>query len=90
MNARVLGIQPVNYVSKKTGNPVVGVTLHCAFKDPDVQGESAESVFISDNLNVRELVDTIQPGDTIDVVYNRRGYVASVSIVSLHQDGGKK
>lgn len=89
MEARVLGVQQVNYVSKKTGNPVVGVTLHCASKDPDVVGECAENVFISDNLNIRGLIDSIHPGDIIDVVYNRRGYVADVALISA-VNGGKK
>ena len=33
MKVKVLGIQSVDYVSRKTGNPVKGVTLHSAFKD---------------------------------------------------------
>lgn len=88
MEGRVLGIQQLNYVSKKTGNPVVGVTLHCAFKDPEVTGECIERVFVSDNLNLRHVLDSIWPGDTIDVTYNRRGYVAGVSLIA-HKDDQK-
>nr|DAH77432.1 MAG TPA: hypothetical protein [Inoviridae sp.] len=35
MKVKVLGIQSVDYVSRKTGNPVKGVTLHSAFKDDE-------------------------------------------------------
>ena len=51
MKVKVLGIQSVDYVSRKTGNPVKGVTLHSAFKDAQVEGESVSSIFVSDNLN---------------------------------------
>ena len=53
MKVKVLGIQSVDYVSRKTGNPVKGVTLHSSFKDAQVEGESVSSIFVSDNLNLK-------------------------------------
>lgn len=79
MKVKVLGIQSVDYVSRKTGNPVKGVTLHSCYKDAQVQGEAVNSIFVSDNLGI-PCVAEIQPGMTIDVEYNNRGYVAGVEI----------
>lgn len=41
MIARVLGVQYLDYVSRKTGNPVKGLSLHCAYKDQQVEGEAS-------------------------------------------------
>lgn len=79
MKVKVLGIQLVDYVSHKTGNPVKGVTLHSVFKDAKVEGGSVSSIFISDNLNLRCVAD-IKPGMMVDVEYNNRGYVCDLAI----------
>ena len=50
MKVKVLGIQFVDYVSRKTGNPVKGVTLHSCYPDGQVKGEAVDSIFVSDNL----------------------------------------
>lgn len=81
MKVKVLGIQSVDYVSRKTGNPVKGVTLHSAFKDAQVEGESVSSIFVSDNLNLK-CVAEIRPGMMVDVEYNNRGYVCDLAICS--------
>ena len=79
MKAKVLGIQSVDYVSRKTGNPVKGVTLHSSFKDAQVEGESVDSIFVSDNLNLK-CVAEIRPGMVVDVEYNNRGYVCDLAL----------
>lgn len=79
MKVKVLGIQSVDYVSRKTGNPVKGVTLHSAFKDAQVEGESVASIFVSDNLNLK-CVAEIRPGMLVDIEYNNRGYVCDLAI----------
>ena len=79
MKVKVLGIQSVDYVSRKTGNPVKGVTLHSAFKDAQVEGESVSSIFVSDNLNLK-CVAEIRHGMLVDVEYNNRGYVCDLAI----------
>ncbi len=78
MKVKVLGIQSVDYVSKRTGNPVKGVTLHSAFKDPQVRGEAVDGIFISDNLGLA--LSDIKPGDFVDVETNFRGYVTNVTV----------
>ena len=79
MKAKVLGTQCVDYVSKKTGNPVKGVTLHVSHKDSQVRGEAVSSPFISDNLAIPGIGD-VRPGMVVDIEYNNRGYVCGVEI----------
>lgn len=81
MKAKITGIQEVDYVSRKSGNPVKGVTLHCTFKDPQVKGEAADGIFVSDNLGL-DFVHSLVPGDIVDIFYNNRGYVSDVQLIS--------
>lgn len=79
MLVKVLGIQSLDYVSRKTGNPVKGVTLHSCYKDAQVVGESVGAIFVSDNLGIN-CISEIQPGMLVDIEYSPRGYVSNVSI----------
>lgn len=79
MKANVYGVQNVDYVSKKTGEQVKGINLHCLCKDSQVVGEAAITVFLSDRLGISEAY-SIQPGMQVDVEYNSRGYVCGLSI----------
>lgn len=80
MKYEVLGVQALDYTSRKTGNPVKGVTLHVKYKDSQVSGEATGNIFISDNLGI-DCVSDVRPGSRIDVEYNNRGYVADLSII---------
>ena len=82
MKAKVLGIQQVNYTSKKTGQPVIGTTLHCSLKDANVFGESVDSIFVSDNLGLKTVIDNITVGTLVNVEYNNRGYINDLAIIS--------
>ncbi len=80
MKVKVIGIQDVNYTSKKSGEIVKGVTLHASFKDSQVsKGEAVDNIFISDRLGLSCAYE-IQPGMTVDVTYNNRGYVCDLAI----------
>lgn len=81
MKYDVLGIQSVDYVSRKTGNPVKGVTLYVKYKDAQVQGEATANIFVSDNLRIPCIAD-VRPQSVVDVEYSPRGYVAGLSLVS--------
>ena len=81
MKKTVLGVQKVDYISRKTGEPVKGITLHCSCKDVDVIGDAVESLFVSDRLDCTENLYSILPGQVVDVEYNRRGYVADVTVI---------
>lgn len=80
MKVKVLGVQNVDYTSRKTGNPVKGVTIHATYKDAQVQGEAVNNIFISDNLKLA-CISELMPGQTVDVEYNNRGFVCDAHIV---------
>lgn len=82
MKLTVLGTELIDYTSKKTGKPVKGISLHCALKQQGVDGQAVESVFISDALDCYPVMCSVTPGTTVDVEYNRRGYVADASVVA--------
>lgn len=82
MKAKVLGIQQVNYTSKKTGQPVLGTTLHCSLKDANVFGEAVDNIFISDNLGLKSVIDNITVGTLVNVEYNNRGYINDLTVIS--------
>lgn len=79
MKVTVVGTQRVDYV-KKNGEPCKGVTLHTVFKDGQVKGDAVDTIFVNDNLDIACVYD-IEPGMEVDIAYNRRGYVAEISII---------
>lgn len=78
MLAKVMGVQKVDY-TKKSGEPCKGVTLHVAFKDNNVVGECVDSLFVNDNLGIYSVYD-LNPGDSVNLEFNRRGYIAGVTL----------
>lgn len=81
MKATVLGTQPVDYVSRRSNQPVKGYTLFVAHKDSQVDGYAVSNVFISDNLGIPG-VFSIRPGARVDIEYNSRGYVCGLEVLS--------
>lgn len=79
MKYEVLGTQAVDYVSRKTNNPVKGVTLYVKYKDAQVHGEATANIFVSDNLKIACIAD-VKPHDVVDVEYSPRGYVADLRL----------
>lgn len=80
MKASVLGIQKVDYISRKTGEQVTGTTLHVSYHDANVGGLAVDSVFLSSRLNLPVLA-SLKPGVDIDIEYNNRGYVQNVTLL---------
>lgn len=80
MKAKVLGTQDVDYVSRKTGKPVKGMTFHVSRKHRDVRGEAVSTIFVSNSLGIPDLVNII-PGTLIDVEYDERGYVCGLTVL---------
>lgn len=79
MKVKVLGVQLLDYPSRKTGEQVKGTSLHCVFNDAQVMGQAVASIFISDRLGIPCISD-VKPGMDVDVQYNNRGGVCDVVI----------
>lgn len=78
MKAKVLGVQSVDYVSKKSNQQVTGVTLHLSYPRDNVSGEAVETVFISERSAVD--VSKVKPGVIVGLSYNRWGSVESLEL----------
>jgi len=79
MKAKLVGIKKVDYVNK-TGKAVKGTSLHI-LHDGDVDGQIAESVYISDAYAVNmPAIPNLKPGLMIGIEYNRFGGVDNVVI----------
>lgn len=72
----VIGIQPVSYTSKKTGQLVEGSQLHVTYGDMRVNGQACDKIFCGKRIPV----DHISLGDTIEVYYNRYGQVDFIGV----------
>ena len=76
---RVLGIE--KYSGEYQGKPYSGKRLFCQYPDsyqsPRLKGVKVELVKVSDNLSIPD----IQPGDDVEVFYNRYGNVENVQLV---------
>lgn len=68
---RILGIETVDYVSKKTGNRVTGTRLHCMDGQSfnNTVGNRVYSIFVPSRVNTSDLA----VNDDVEVIYNRFG-----------------
>ncbi len=76
----IVGIETVDYTSKKTGREVKGTKLHllCPVdeKDETIDGQRVEEVYVSEEIPVLGL----NVGDSIDISYNKFGRVTKIEI----------
>ena len=89
MKVVIVGKKQVDYISKKTGNPVNGISLFIE-RDPlpretGVNGLVTDSIFISSNSECFKTLPEILPGDTAELVYESDGrysYLSRVEVLS--------
>lgn len=70
----IIGVEKVDYTSKKTNKPVRGVMLYLG-KDTD-KGYKVRSAYVAGAS-----VDAFNAGDMVSVYYNEYGNVAKVEVV---------
>lgn len=84
---KVVGIEAVDYVSKKSGERVQGVTLHCLNdENPEnsaVVGQTTEKVYVSVKADCFSVLKDIKAGHEIKVFYNKYGAVDDILNVTL-------
>lgn len=71
---QVLGIERVDYVSKKSGNQVKGAYLHLAYDSKRIDGRGVRTEFIGE-----ELASGVALGDDIELLYNQYRKVVQIS-----------
>lgn len=75
----IIGIERVNYTSKKTGKPVLGYAFHCEYEDNKVDGCACCREYIADSYFSTNSVPSL--GDKVEFLYNRFGNVDSFRYV---------
>lgn len=71
----VIGVQIIDYKSKKTGKQVTGVRLHVTYPAKDCDGVCAEQFYCRNDAFPEGIP---KPGDDIDLLFNRYGNVQEV------------
>lgn len=75
---KIYGIKKVDYVSKKTGNRVLGTELHCIYEDKNVEGLACELVWINKDVQIPE---NMIVGSTVEFYYDKYRNVVSINVV---------
>lgn len=82
----LVGVQELDFVDKKTGNPVQGISLQINFLDPNVMGKRADHKFLSRELceQLKYTVDFFKPliFTEIELETNLKGQVTGVKPVA--------
>lgn len=84
----ILGLEPVDYISKKTGKQVVGVTLYLASENVNVYGQITSDLYIAKNSKLYDqLIDYVNEplkliGKSANVDYNAKGFLEDFSLVA--------
>ena len=68
MEIKVVGFQEVDYISKKTGDHVEGVSVHYLYNESHTQGNATDTVFVGKGRN-----NPFEIGKRYNISYNRWG-----------------
>lgn len=78
---KIVGKQKVDYISKKTNQPVTGISLHCIVDGGSrVEGQEVSTVFVSTRSNMYDGVMKMPIGTEVIFSYNRWGSVDNIRI----------
>lgn len=83
MKVSVLGIQIQDYVSRRTNQPVKGISLHCYHPDARVDGMAVESLFISERLPCYRSLVALTPGWDVNIEFDSRGSIVDAQVLDL-------
>lgn len=82
MKVELVGIGVLDYTSKKTGQPVQGISLYINYLDPNVMGKVSDSKYLSKDLcdQIGITADSLAPYifKEVELELNLRGYVIGV------------
>lgn len=78
MKYTVMGLEYRNYVSKKTNRPVDGYNLYLSYPLSTGEGDGCEKIWVKPEIF--EIAGNVCVGDSVEILYNRYGSVASLII----------
>ncbi len=80
MVKKIIGKSIVNYVSKKTNEPVVGINLHCSYEDKNTEGVAVDRVYISSKADFYPAIQKAPIGSEVEIYYNQWGKIEFVLV----------
>lgn len=75
MRVQLLGVQRIEFTNA-SGEKITGNNFFISFKDENVEGLKTEKLFIKEGI---EIPKELKLNDTIEVTFNMKGKVESVS-----------
>lgn len=81
MANKVVGIEKVDYVSRKTNRPVQGTSFYILYEKQGVEGFVADKIFISVVSPCYPDAELVQVGDKLNIFYNRWGSVEGLQVL---------
>lgn len=84
MKYELVGIENVDYVSRKSGERVEGVKLHVVGEEGSsnrVNGHPVESFWISKRADIFNMASNLPLNSMIDCSYNRWGNLDHIEVV---------
>lgn len=78
---KIVGKRMVDYVSKKTQNPVKGISLQCVYARNDVEGLAVQEIFVNSRSDMYKEISAAPLDSEINVYYNRWGSPETITIV---------
>ena len=83
MERKIIGLENVDYTSKKTGQPVKGIKIHATGINANVKGEAAEQFFVSVRAEgLYPKVTCFKVGDVIDIDFNNYGGINDIEYLN--------
>lgn len=76
MRVSCLGYSYIDYTSKKTGKPVLGIQYFFSYPERGVTGERTDSCFVPDSWSI---VPPLTIPCSAEIEYNRFGHIQDIS-----------
>lgn len=83
---KVVGIEKVHYLSKKSNQWVDGLNLHCVSDPVETEmlsGQSVDRLFVSNRSAAITVAQQVKIGDDVKAFYNRFGSIDDILNLSV-------
>lgn len=76
MKVKVVGLKDVNFVDSSSGKNITGTTIFVLKEEKHTVGLESGKYFIKSSINI----DGLKVNDNVDLLFNERGKVESLTI----------
>lgn len=83
MERMIIGLENVDYISRKSGEPVKGLNLHTVGVSANVKGKACEKFFVSAKAEgIYPVASKLNVNDLVDIQFNRFGGIDAIYTVT--------